>query len=438
MRPQSPYGTDHPVDLNRNGAPRVVMPGIDCSPTSSRHATKTAGGALPGWCAVTLASRNTDAERRMTVSSPLPVVFLVVMTALMTLLMPEPASAAGHKIIATRIAFCPDDDGSNGAVAASVQYPSLLTSYAATVKQLGCKVAGVDYAVGIATGQVLTDWKSVTASGTSLDTSDLRVSGNNVTLNGIDFSTHGGANLYAPDATGTLTITNSNFACPVSGGSSYAVQVGRDVPTLNLVLKNNTFVGDNCVNQSAFIAYYPSSGSLTMQYNYFKHGWQHVLEAGGQTIDYRYNLIEDMTIGASQHMNFLQVGGTVGTVTLEHNTSYEHTVFQPGEGFQIYNGGGGTMSFKNIVARYNTSLALLASGQPTMSYVYHGLCHSPGDCSSTTATVSGSCNIDHNYGDVTGASGLFYSSGGAAGMWGACTLANNTNMVTGAAFSNTP
>jgi hypothetical protein len=329
---------------------------------------------------------------------------------------------------------CPDNDGSGGAATATIQYPSLLGTYSYSVEQIGCKVAGVDYGTGITTGTTLTDWQNG-CSGCTVNTGQLRIDGNNVTLNGIDFSLHGGAAIYCPDCTGTLTVTNSNFACSTA---TYSYAIGATAPTLNLVVKNNNFAGDNCSGQSAFIDY-SSTGTLTMQYNFFKHGWQHVIETGGanQTADYRFNWIEDMTIGAGQHMNFLQFGWGPETATVEHNTSYQHTYYHPAEGYQFYNGSGGIMSFTNIIFRYNTLIAVLDDGQDTQGNMIHGLCHSTGDCSSTLATVSGSCNLDHNYADVTGANALFYASGGTA-MWTACTLANNINMVTGAAFSNSP
>src|SRR5271169_3293846 len=53
---------------------------------------------------------------------------------------------------------CPDDDGSSGASAGGANLPTLLDGYAATINGkggLGCKVAGVDYVVGVTPGMML-------------------------------------------------------------------------------------------------------------------------------------------------------------------------------------------------------------------------------------------------------------------------------------------
>src|SRR5271168_4859360 len=102
-----------------------------------------------------------------------------------------------HKGSSDAVAVCPANDGSGGAPGGTPQLPALLTAYMTTLHALGCKIAGVDYYVGIPSGTTLMDWQSISQTGVSVDSSNsvVTIMADNVTLSGIDFSLHGGAQL---------------------------------------------------------------------------------------------------------------------------------------------------------------------------------------------------------------------------------------------------
>src|ERR1019366_5544231 len=103
-------------------------------------------------------------------------------------------SPYGTAFVITAIAAgtCPDNDGSSGASAGSPQSPSLLAGYAATINGthgLGCKVAGVDYHVGLPVGTTLVVPTSGNIpAGTSISGNIVTVNANNVTFQGFDMT----------------------------------------------------------------------------------------------------------------------------------------------------------------------------------------------------------------------------------------------------------
>src|SRR6185437_5474685 len=97
------------------------------------------------------------------------------------------------------------------------QLPTLLQGYNARAPW---RVAGVDYAVGITPGTTLTDWQSLgSVPGIDISGNTVRCDGtfattpaSSATLNGIDFSLHGGAKIYiGSGGCSAFTITNSKF-----------------------------------------------------------------------------------------------------------------------------------------------------------------------------------------------------------------------------------
>jgi hypothetical protein len=394
MQLLSRYGTDCRIDLDCSGAPRVMM---------------------------------------------LLLAFLLAMTALM----PVPASAAGHRIQATQIILCPDNDGSAGAPQATIQNPTLLSGYVAAINMkaspgLGCRVAGVDYGTGVPTGTSLTDWTLFTCTGCSIVKvgglpAYIRVDGTAPTVNAVDFSLHGGGGIYASStATGTLTVTNSNFACSTPANVNTAeIFVQGNV---NLVVKSNSFVGDNCGSgQTSFVTWNPPGASplsLTFWYNYCYRSQQHVIETNGtnaQTIDMRYNWIEDIATSVGAHKNYLQTytSTNVQNAVVAHNTSYEHSIsYQGGEGYQFEE----YSAFTNPSLLYNTMIAKLASGNATISSFVHGNGTAQGNLLTTGGLNTG------NYFDLTGVvSGAYYpATMTPARGW---TNSGNLNMVTGATIT---
>src|SRR6476661_6921011 len=98
------------------------------------------------------------------------------------------------------------DDGSTNAPTGAPQLPNLLSAYAV---RPAWQVAGVDYAVGYSSGTALKAPATISMPGVSVNTTSktITIAGNNVTLDGYDFSgwhiNNDGANMQ---------ITNSNFS----------------------------------------------------------------------------------------------------------------------------------------------------------------------------------------------------------------------------------
>ena len=105
------------------------------------------------------------------------------------------------------------NDGSAKAPVGNPQLPNLLSGYSV---RPAWQVAGVDYAVGVPTNMTLKD-PTVAANlpaGVSINSTNhvIDITANNVTLNGYDFSLHGGWGINIdPGVTGT-TIENCNFS----------------------------------------------------------------------------------------------------------------------------------------------------------------------------------------------------------------------------------
>ena len=100
------------------------------------------------------------------------------------------------------------DDGYANAPRAPIQRPILLAGYTARAPW---KVAGVDYAVGIPAGTVLTDWQNLKGPGISMVGNMVRIDNTNgVHISNVDFSLHGGANLYINNSNDTV-VTNCKF-----------------------------------------------------------------------------------------------------------------------------------------------------------------------------------------------------------------------------------
>ena len=99
------------------------------------------------------------------------------------------------------------NDGSANASIGSPQLPHLLDSY---VTRPSWEVAGVDYAVGIPSGTVLKDPSTLNMSGVAVDTTNnlIRVTGNNVTLDGYNFT---GWSVYITGGAQNTTVKDFIF-----------------------------------------------------------------------------------------------------------------------------------------------------------------------------------------------------------------------------------
>jgi hypothetical protein len=314
----------------------------------------------------------------------------------------------------------PLNDGTTNAPVGPAQLPTLLNSYAVRPPW---KVAGVDYAVGYSTGTALKDWQTINLPGVSVSkeggASVVTITGNNITLNGYDFSLHGGAQVLVQGSNDT--VSNSKFVY-TSAMVGYYSLIGVTPSASNFTLKycvldgNGPALGQAAANQTALIGD-DGSGTTTLQYNWFLNFNQHAVEMSGTgSLDYQFNLIENGGSGASgQHLNFLQFSspGSYNPVIVQFNTTYQPTSNPSGgEGFQMYNNGTGNITG---TLAYNTMIA-----SPDGSGLPHISAYPSGGGGVTTASVH------DNYISKGGSPTFFYDPPD--------TYSGDINLVTGAAI----
>jgi hypothetical protein len=312
------------------------------------------------------------------------------------------------------------DNGATNAPAGAAQYPDLLTGYAVRPPW---KVAGVDYAVGIPSGTALKDPLSINMAGVSVNTSShtIFVTGNNVTLNGYDFSLAGGWQVYVQGSNDT--IENSNFKV----GSNNLVPIGSSTSASNLTVIYNTIDGGGIGVAGNPVAIYTlisftgtGTGGLTVEYNWLKNAPQHIVEFRNGTLIDQFNLIQNVGFYVGAHPNDVQFNGSTSNGSIiDFNTVYNP---QPvngypdaqGEGLQIEAQLGSTIT--NTQVENNT---VIATGPSlTASYLIA--------VRQDAGNVINGVIVENNYLDASGAYGPFYPPNGAN-----LTFRNNWDMVTG-------
>lgn len=309
------------------------------------------------------------------------------------------------------------NDGSLNASTGASQLPNLLDGYAV---RPSWEVAGVDYAVGVPAGTQLKDWQTLSGPGITISGNMVRIDGQSgVHLDGIDFSTNGGAFVYltnSPDA----VITNCKFQATTP---TSLIDAGPGSP--NLTVEHCTLIGG--ADGSALIS---GSGDVVVQYNWMKDFPQHAVEIGGSTdLTYKYNLIENGGTVAGSHLNYLQQtgSGVTNKIDIEFNTSYETPSAASGEGYQFdINDGSNSGTLVDPIFAYNT---MIATGDTSMSYMVHG---SSKYASSNPAVtpISGIASAHDNFFDTSGSYGAFYT--GSMDGW---SLSNNVDMRSGKVVS---
>ena len=320
-------------------------------------------------------------------------------------------------------------DGSANAPAGVPELPNLFAGEAVRPPWM---VAGVDYAVGIPAGTVLTDWQNLKGPGISIVGNIVRIDNtNDVQINNVDFSLHGGAMLYINNSNNTV-VTDCNFQATTS---SDVIQLAGS--STGLTVKYSVIDGDGgAFDGSGLIG---ATGNVVIQYNSLKNFPERALETGGNaTIDLRYNLIENGAMYPGAHLNFLQFVGA-GTVSslVEFNTTYQQVQVASGEGFQFYiwdpSGAQGTQVSPTFA--YNTMIASPTQGRSyvpggnnmAMSYLLHGT-----SGAQFPTAITGTASIHDNYFDASGAYGVFYPN-----TFNGWSLYNNYNMATGTLLPGT-
>ena len=336
-------------------------------------------------------------------------------------------------------------DGCLRAPVGSPQRPAILNGYK---QRPPWNVAGVDYYVGAPVGSTLVDWQTLgTTAGIDISGHTIRCDGtyaasptsNTVTLDGVDFSLHGGATIYMPSGgCSGLFVTNSNFGssgCANGSSSSYYLVQNQNAGA-PIKFKYNTVNMMNC--EMGVAAVLDASGDVVLEYNYFYGLQGQILQAapGPYNVKYRFNLVDTSYYQflPTNHMNLQEFGTGVSTVS---DLVAYNTVYQPynapnmgnGEIFQFYGNAGGVQTgaalMNNTMIALDTGSCKAAQTGCLVSYAIHGT----GKYSPTT-TVNGPAYNQNNYFDTSGMFGAYYTGSTTAALgW---TSSGNIDMKTGA------
>ena len=309
------------------------------------------------------------------------------------------------------------DDGAANAPAGTPQLPGLLNGYAAPPPWV---VAGVNYHVGVPSGTALKDptIQANVPAGVTVDAANhvIRINADNVTLDGYDFSLHGGWGIYCPSASG-LTVKNCNFqygsnpVMPINFGGN------------NLTVMNCNFGGSS--SDQGMAIFYRGGGSFVSKYNYFFNQGSDAIDMGGNppgfTPTIEYNLFYAIGIAAGAHNDPFQFTGNnnVSSGLIAFNTIYQPQTLKTAN-YQLVVASEGGSNIANLTVANNT--VINTGPNATASYTFAiGL----SDGQSLTNTT-----YEYNYFDPTGAAyGVWFTPQ----SWGTnTTITSNINMKTGA------
>lgn len=332
-------------------------------------------------------------------------------------------------------------DGSVGAVAATTQFSNFFTSRALQSSQTYStrppwKVAGVDYAVGYATGTSFKDPSSAGLPTGCTYASNVVTCGSSAaspTFDSYDFSLHNGISLdILSGVTGTVTLTNNYFLNGSSSNTQFDL-ITVEGGSSNIVMTNNTFDGGSpsLFHVISFLQFL-SSGTVADSYNaYLRVGghFHRLATAGNVTTKYNYG--EGMCYSpCPQHgeWDILLFTGTMAHLTYNYNTFLEPSaVNQVAMTTTFYisggNANGSSITLADIQA--NTVAINLTSGTVTVS----SAAIEWGYISVVTS------NVLYNYIDPTGAQFCFLDAGGG-GTRTTITYTGNINLRDGSPISN--
>ena len=319
-------------------------------------------------------------------------------------------------------------DGCSAASGSGSQY-SFRSDY---VTRPPWNVAGVDYLVGVPTGQVLKNPASLITSplpGTSYNGqfgNTLIVTGSNVVIDGYDFSLGGGWQIDIEGGSNT-TIQNNRFR----------VQTSAQVPVYFVggggtnVVQYNTFDGNNgaCPSdgRSGMINMVSNqTGTFKVWYNFMENACADFIDPGGNItgLDLRYNFIRNggMSNTGDRHPDFVQLGsGNLGLV-YKFNT-FIQDVWPPQGGIQGASFGteatGGTI--RSVDATNNVTLSPPSATPEGMKWAFF--------MAGAQSTGPGPYTFTNNYTDPRSFATGYVASSGGTSMF---TISGNINMVNGA------
>lgn len=310
-------------------------------------------------------------------------------------------------------------DGRLGASAGTPQFPTLLNTYG--IKRPPWQVVGVDYPAGPPAG---ISYKHPSTeplqSGVtrSVGTHTYTVTGNNVTLDGYDFSEDGG---WGVVVTGNdCRITNNNF----NSGANSKEPIRTGTGATNLTIDHNIIDGNADPDVSGNIQFL-GTGVLTMKHNWIKNAGSDLIQlhTGGSpaTVIALHNIIENGGMAPGAHGDWTEYIDGPFTVTTNFNLGYQHG--GTSQGLMCEPDGAG---FSGVIVSgeygYNTLLGT--------ANILTGI---------TVADIVNTFTVHDNYYDESAASGGFTVGGGRGepNDGNAKSIySNNRNMVTGALGGN--
>ena len=223
-------------------------------------------------------------------------------------------------------------------------------------------VAGVDYAVGIQSGVTLKDpgvnaanlIAALGSGNVSFSGAMVHLNGNNLTIEGWDFSLHGG---YGVEVAGdNNTISNNNFALGANHDSNWAL-VGIDQGASNTTVINNVLDGNGLRNSQIGLGLINTNGSgtTTIEYNWIKDAYSENIVMGsydtsGFNLVLKYNVIENMGLGTPQgaHGDWMQVVNVNPNSVIDSEVIAYNTFIQSASG-STANGQGLTFPSRGAV-----------------------------------------------------------------------------------------
>jgi hypothetical protein len=245
-------------------------------------------------------------------------------------------------------------DGCSGAPSAAALFPNTLNGYKA---QPPWNVAGVHFAVGIAAHLPLKDPAgSLLPSGCILRGTSLTCSGT-LTLDGYDFSLHGGTTLIVTE--GNVTIQNCLF---IVGRNQGALGKIIDISgRSNVIFLNNEFDGANIpvtpqLGQTINIT---STGQITFRYNYFHNSGGDMIDfSGGPQVNIvQYNFFKDIGLKTAHSDTLQWCGSILSNSDFSFNTFDQSRAGLSGMGLLTVNSECSGSKMSNILVHNNTLIS---------------------------------------------------------------------------------
>lgn len=303
----------------------------------------------------------------------------------------------------------------------SGQLPHLLDGY---THRPSWQVAGVDFAVGVPTGIILKDPSTISISGVSINTTShvVTISGDNITLDGYDFTMNGG---WPVNVTGAnTTISNSAFIANTNGNTPIYANSGAG----NLTVTHCVINGLN--QDPGNLILFQAAATLTVTYSWLYNGSGDGIDmnmgpsSGSSSLIATNNLFQNMGMTSGAHGDLVQflAGSTTQHISayITYNTTSEVSGGST-QGFEVSpDVGAGTGNITGGEIGHNTFTGYISA--------FTGV---------TVTDLTGTFTIDNNYFDPTNTYGglTFGGISGGVGDGNAYSVYTaNINMVDGSSY----